>query len=52
MPSYIANFWIAIDLEATDEDEAAALAEQELQDIIASGHLADHVNETPDIYPA
>jgi hypothetical protein len=51
MPSYLANFWIAFEVEADDEEDAARQAEELLREVIESGDLADHVNEVPDIYP-
>lgn len=51
MPSYLANYWIAVEVDAEDEQDAATQAEAWLQQIIADGELAAHVNEVPDIYP-
>lgn len=51
MPSYLANYWIAFEVEADDEEDAARQAEELLREVIESGDLAAHVSDEPDILP-
>lgn len=51
MPSYIANYWIAFEVEADDEEDAARQAEELLREAIDRGELADYVSDEPDILP-
>lgn len=51
MPSYIANYWIAFEIEADDEEEAAREAEERLREAIEADELAGLVSDEPDIIP-